>query len=43
MDVGLAYLPLSVNDEDLTENFCTNNEQVEQFQKLLEQEKGLNK
>ena len=30
---------LSVNDEDLTENFCTNNEQVEQFQKLLEQSK----
>ena len=31
---------LSVNDEDLTENFCTNNENVEQFLKLLEQEKG---
>lgn len=25
---------LSANDEDLTENFCTNNENVEQFQKL---------
>jgi hypothetical protein len=31
---------LSVNDEDLTENFCTNNEQVEQFLKLIDQEKG---
>jgi hypothetical protein len=31
---------LSVNDEDLTENFCTNNEQVEQFLKLIEVEKG---
>ena len=34
---------LSVNDEDLTENFCTNNEQVEQFKKLLEVEKGGNR
>ena len=31
---------LSALDEDLTENFCTNNEQVEQFMKLLEQEKA---
>ena len=31
---------LSANDEDLTENFCTNNEQVEQFQKLLKIESG---
>jgi hypothetical protein len=31
---------LSVNDEDLTENFCTNNEQVEQFLKLIDVEKG---
>jgi hypothetical protein len=30
---------LSVLDEDLTENFCTNNEQVEQFLKLIEVEK----
>jgi hypothetical protein len=30
---------LSVNDEDLTENFCTNNEQVEQLQKLIEVER----
>ena len=30
---------LSANDEDLTENFCTNNEQVEQLQKLIEVEK----
>jgi hypothetical protein len=30
---------LSANDEDLTENFCTNNENVEQFLKLAEQEK----
>ncbi len=30
---------LSVNDEDQTENFCTNNENVEQFMKLIEQEK----
>jgi hypothetical protein len=29
---------LSVLDEDLTENFCTNNEQVEQFLKLLDKE-----
>jgi len=31
---------LLVNDEDLTGNFCTNNEQVEQFRKLLEVDKG---
>ena len=32
---------LSVNNEDLTENFCTNNENVEQFRKLIEiEEKG---
>jgi hypothetical protein len=31
---------LSVNDEDLTENFCTNNQQVEQLQKLIEVEKA---
>jgi hypothetical protein len=31
---------LSVNDEDLTENFCTFNENVEQFMKLLEVEKA---
>ena len=30
---------LSVNDEDLTENFCTNNENAEQFLKLIEQER----
>ena len=30
---------LSANNEDLTENFCTNNEQVEQLQKLIEVEK----
>ena len=28
-----------MNDEDLTENFCTNNENVEQFLKLIEQER----
>jgi len=31
---------LSVNDEDLTENFCTNNQQVEQLRKLIEVEKS---
>ncbi len=31
---------LSVNDEELTENFCTNNQQVEQLQKLIEIEKS---
>jgi hypothetical protein len=31
---------LSANDEDLTENFCTNNENVEQFLKLADQERG---
>jgi len=31
---------LSVNDEELTENFCTNNQQVEQLQKLIEVEKS---
>ena len=31
---------LSANNEELTENFCTNNEQVEQFLKLIEIEKG---
>jgi hypothetical protein len=30
---------LSANNEDLTENFCTNNENAEQLLKLLEQEK----
>ena len=30
---------LSVLDEDLTENFCTNNENAEQFLKLIEQER----
>jgi hypothetical protein len=30
---------LSVNDEDLTENFCTNNENLEQLIKLTETEK----
>jgi hypothetical protein len=33
-------LTLSVNDEDLTENFCTNNENVEQLRKLHELEKS---
>jgi len=31
---------LSANNEDLTENFCTNNENVEQFLKLAEQERA---
>jgi len=31
---------LLFNDEDPTENFCTNNEQVEQFKKLLEVEQS---
>jgi hypothetical protein len=31
---------LSVNDEDLTENFCTNNQQVDQLRKLIEVEKS---
>lgn len=30
---------LSADDEDLTENFCTNNENVEHFLKLAEQER----
>jgi hypothetical protein len=29
-----------VPTEELTENFCTNNEQVEQLKKLLEVEAG---
>lgn len=33
-------LSLSVNNEDLTENFCTNNENVEQLRKLSEIEKS---
>jgi len=33
-------LTLSANDEDLTENFCTNNENVEQLRKLYELEKS---
>ena len=33
-------LSLSANNEDLTENFCTNNENVEQFIKLAEQERA---
>ena len=35
---GTSY-SLSVLDEDLTENFCTNNENVEQFLKLIDQER----
>jgi len=31
---------LSANDEDLTENFCTNNQQVGQLRKLIELEKS---
>jgi hypothetical protein len=31
---------LSVDDEDVTENFCTNNENVDQFLKLAEQERA---
>ena len=30
---------LSVNDEDLTENFCTNNENIYQLRKLYEMQK----
>jgi hypothetical protein len=33
-------LSLSVNNEDLTENFCTNNENVEQLRKLNELQKS---
>jgi hypothetical protein len=33
-------LTLSANNEDLTENFCTNNENVEQLKKLYELEKS---
>ncbi len=33
-------LSLSANDEDLTENFCTNNQNVEELKKLLEVEKA---
>lgn len=33
-------LSLSVNNEDLTENFCTNNENVEQLRKLNEAQKS---
>ena len=39
MDVGLAHLHALGTNEDLTENFCTNNENVEQFLKLIEQER----
>jgi hypothetical protein len=30
----------SLGSEDLTENFCTNNENVEQLMKLYQQERG---
>jgi hypothetical protein len=36
-------LSLSSRNEDLTENFCTNNENVEQFIKLAEQERAKQK
>ena len=40
VDVGLATrYSLSANNEDLTENFCTNNENVEQLRKLYEAQK----
>ena len=34
-----AWETLSLGHEDLTENFCTNNENVEQLKKLYEQGK----
>ena len=37
---GWRRYSLSANNEDLTENFCTNNENVEQLLKLQEAERG---
>jgi hypothetical protein len=38
-----AWRTFSLGDEDLTENFCTNNENVEQLLKLQESERGGNR
>ena len=35
-----AWRTFSLGSEDLTENFCTNNENVEQLRKLVEIEKS---
>jgi hypothetical protein len=35
-----AWITLSLGHEDLTENFCTRNENVEQLRKLAEQQKA---
>ena len=39
VDVDVARVFASAADENLTENFCTNNENVEQYLKLAEQER----
>ena len=38
-----TWMTLSLGHEDLTENFCTRNENVEQLQKLAEQQKAAGK
>jgi hypothetical protein len=35
-----ALITLSLGHEDLTENFCTRNENVDQLKKLLDQQTG---
>ena len=35
-----AWRTYSLGNEDLTENFCTNNENVEQLMKLYQQERS---
>jgi hypothetical protein len=36
-------MTLSLGHEDLTENFCTRNENVEQLQRLADQQKAAGK
>jgi hypothetical protein len=38
-----AWRQYSLDSEDLLENYCTNNENTEQFGKLLQQEKAKKK
>ena len=40
MDIGLEHVHALGANEDLTENFCTNNENVEQLRKLIEMQKS---
>jgi len=40
IDLNIGAVEHRINNEDLTENFCTNNENVEQLRKLYESQKA---